>query len=122
MNKEYCISSDGERFYGYYSSIDEAHDDAIDELNLKNGDAYYVGEINYCVANEFISADDIIDHIGERACDEVGDCADGWPNISTEDKHKLEKIITDFIEKRSPTSFFKVQNIEKYIYMGKGGE
>ena len=119
QNKEYAISRDSENFSGEYPSIESAHDNAGNDLNLNDGDAYYVGETERCSVSDFVSADDIIDNIGEAASCEVGECAEAWPFISYADRLELQTLIVNFIEQRSPVYFFRVKNIEKFRYTDK---
>lgn len=119
MEIEYCISSDNETFYNDSSSIEEAHKRVAEEFTLKDGDIYYIGEVAYPAASEFIFIDDIIETIGENASYECGEHADEWPDIGVDDRRKLEKIIIEFIEERSRINFFRVKNIKKYRYVNK---
>ncbi|WP_175760472.1 hypothetical protein [Burkholderia anthina] len=94
--------------------------DALDELldmhdDLAVGDVVYFGDVAPIPTKHLCDADDIIDMLGERAYDEVGEAADDYPNISPEAKAELESLIAGWIEKHAKPTFYSVINVREHI-------
>ncbi|QTD91787.1 hypothetical protein [Burkholderia anthina] len=87
--------------------------DMHDELAI--GDVVYYGDVAPIPTPNLCDADDIITMIGERAYDEVGEAADGYPDISADAKAELESLIAGWIEKHSKPTFYRVINVREYV-------
>ena len=93
-----------------------------EEPNLKVGDTVYFGEGRKCRTEEFVPSfeDDILEYMAVRAQDEVGDCAEGWPDCLPHNKRtEIESRFTEFVcslinELEDEPRFFRVENIKEY--------
>ncbi|KVU65296.1 hypothetical protein WK72_18935 [Burkholderia ubonensis] len=94
--------------------------DALDELldmhdELAIGDVVFFGDVAPIPIKHLCDADDVIDMIGERAHDEVGEAADGYPDIASEAKAELEALLAGWIEKHAKPTFYSVINVREHI-------
>jgi hypothetical protein len=106
---DYCWSADGE-MYNFESLNDliQCHD----ELTI--GSIIYRGEAQPINHKHLIDADDIIETIGERAYDMVGECADDYPHVTKDARTELTNLVHDWIERHVPPNFWTVMNIKEY--------
>lgn len=93
--------------------------DGLDELldmhdDLSVGDVVFYGDAAPIPTKHLCDANDVIDMIGDRAYDEVGEAADGYPDISPEAKVELEALIAGWIEKHAKPTFYSVINVREY--------
>lgn len=103
---EICWSSDQEMFY---PDIDYV----IDDANV--GDIIYKGIAAHPSAMEFVDADDILEMMSERADDEYGEWAEGFPSPSTESVEELNNFLKEWVTKNCPITFYKVTDVEEYV-------
>ncbi|ARL58122.1 hypothetical protein [Burkholderia pseudomallei] len=94
--------------------------DALDELldmhdELAVGDVVFYGDVAPIPTERLCDADDVIDMIGERAYDEVGEAADGYPDIAPEAKAELETLLSCWIEKHAKPTFYSVVNVREHV-------
>jgi hypothetical protein len=78
---------------------------------------YFEGDVVNWNVRQLVHArmDSIIDGLEEEAYEEGGEWADDWPDLSGEEKDELEDLIAGFLEKKSPCSFYHVQNVIEKI-------
>jgi predicted house-cleaning noncanonical NTP pyrophosphatase (MazG superfamily) len=62
-----------------------------------------------------IPTDTIIEVMNEKAWDVAGEYAEDWPDLTPEDKRKLEDLIARFLRKRHVKEFCDIQNTVKKI-------
>lgn len=105
--KEQCYSDDGE----YY------HSDICSAIYDKEvGDVIYIGETVHPCASEFVpDADWVLGHMGEQAYDNLGECAEDWPDVSKEAEQELEAFLKDWAVRHCKVSFYKVTNEREYV-------
>ncbi|HDV6327491.1 TPA: hypothetical protein RJR39_003584 [Burkholderia cenocepacia] len=94
--------------------------DELDELldmrdDLSVGDLVFVGEVAPVQSKRLCDADDVIDMIGERAYDEVGEYADGYPDVTPEARAELDALLAGWIEKHAKPTFYSVINVREHI-------
>ncbi|AIP12505.1 gp45 [Burkholderia pseudomallei] len=94
--------------------------DALDELldmhdELAVGDVVFYGDVEPIPIVRLCDANDVIDMIGDRAYDEVGEAADGYPDIAPEAKAELETLLSGWIEKHAKPTFYSVVNVSEYV-------
>ncbi|CAK0530542.1 gp45 [Burkholderia pseudomallei] len=94
--------------------------DALDELldmhdELAVGDVVFYGDVAPIPTERLCDADDVIDMIGDRAYDEVGEAADGYPDIAPEAKAELETLLSGWIEKHAKPTFYSVVNVSEHV-------
>ncbi|VVU51857.1 hypothetical protein [Burkholderia anthina] len=94
--------------------------DELDELldmhdDLTIGAIVFVGEVAPIPTKHLCDADDVIDLMGERAYDEVGEYADGYPDVTSEAKAELNALLARWIEKHAKPTFYSVINVREHI-------
>lgn len=94
--------------------------DALDELldmhdELAVGDVVFYGDVEPIPIVRLCDANDVIDMIGDRAYDEVGEAADGYPDIAPGAKAELETLLSGWIEKHAKPTFYSVVNVSEYV-------
>ncbi len=94
--------------------------DALDELldmhdELAVGDVVFYGDVEPIPTERLCDANDVIDMIGDRAYVEVGEAADGYPDIAPEAKAELEALLLGWIEKHAKPTFYSVVNVSEHI-------
>lgn len=106
-----AYSVDGENFFDREELIGRLMGkyrikDKKDLIGLK----YHEGDKAYADVRSLISIDSIIDIINENAFEFGGEWAEDWPDLSDEEKKELENLIVEFLEKKSPCTFYQVEN------------
>lgn len=86
--------------------------DALD--TYPDAETIWVGQIKPVDPKRLFRADHILEAIGERAYDEVGEVAEHWPELSKEDTAELEQLVMDYVLTKSPVTFFTVENSRSY--------
>jgi len=86
--------------------------DALD--NYADAETIYVGQVKALDVRRMIRADYLLEIIGERAYDDVGEAAEHWPELSKDQQAELEGIIADYILSKSPADFNSVENVRVY--------
>ncbi|MBR8434849.1 hypothetical protein KDW37_29225 [Burkholderia cenocepacia] len=94
--------------------------DELDELldthdDLAVGDVVFIGEVAPIQTKHLCDADDVIEMIGERAYDEVGEYADGYPDATPEARAELDALLVGWIEKHAKPTFYSVVNVRQYV-------
>ena len=96
-----------------------SHDSLAELLDchpeLKAGSRVFVGEAVHPALNRLIDSDDVIDQMGDRADDIAGEYADGYPDVSVEDKAELDMLLAAWIAKSCPPTFYEVKNVRAYV-------
>lgn len=93
--------------------------DALDELldmhdDLAVGDVVFVGDVAPIPLKRLCNVGYVIEMIGERAYDEVGEAADSYPNVTPDAKAELEALLTGWIEKHAKPTFYSVINVREH--------
>ncbi|RQT08914.1 hypothetical protein [Burkholderia contaminans] len=94
--------------------------DELDELldmhdDIAVGDVVFIGEVTPIQTKHLCDADDVIEMIGERAYDEVGEYADGYPDVMSEARAELDALLAGWIEKHAKPTFYSVVNVRQYV-------
>lgn len=105
---ELVYSRDGEFF-----NFDDLRD-VIDVYDLGVGDVVHVGEKSPKPASAYIDIDCIIDQMGERAMDEVGDPASDFPDVSSAARDELRQMLSEWANKHCDVSFYPVINSREH--------
>ena len=102
----------------FYSIDDESYNfenlgdlfDALDEDGcLEVGAAYFEANCRRMTAQDVVPVGWLLDAIGERMHDEVGEAAADFPNVSQQAKDELQKLLSDWIEKHdNPGSYWTI--------------
>lgn len=108
----YCYSYDGELYTGNFDSpLAAAAEVFVGDPDRKT---VHVGEVVHAPTTDYVSADWVIEDIGNRAYEECGEVAEDWLHglaRNEEAKADLEKLIANFIDKHEPPTFWKVENV-----------
>ncbi|MDN7441162.1 hypothetical protein QZM64_18555 [Burkholderia cepacia] len=83
--------------------------------DLAVGDVVFIGEAAPINPKHLCDADDVIDMIGERAYDEVGEYADCYPDVTPEARAELDALLAGWIEKHAKPTFYSVINVREHI-------
>ncbi|QHB83406.1 hypothetical protein GIS01_15195 [Aeromonas veronii] len=122
--KEYCYSWNDELFdSGTFGSIEDALADAVE--NSDDGDVGWRTEVYIAEAIAFKNstfypdASWVLEHMGERAWGEIGECADEYPDVSKEAREDLDAqlsaMLDSWCEKHGVSpQFYRVRNSKLY--------
>lgn len=109
-----CWSMDGESYV--YSSLGDLIDSNRDTLEV--GSVVHIGDKNRPDPADFIGADDVVELLEARADDMCGEWAESWPSASREALAELDAgldaLITAWVAKHAPISFYSVNNSREY--------
>lgn len=117
----WCGSTDEEQFEGDYSSKEEAIECYPDEYSVEPGSAFFVGKSSDIDVAALCkgSAGRIVDCLGDRAYDIVGDLCEDWPKYTAAQIAELDadigKLVVTWMEKYSKPRFFAVVNVTQHI-------
>ncbi|MBY4726642.1 MULTISPECIES: hypothetical protein [Burkholderia] len=94
--------------------------DELDELldthdDLTVGDVVFVGDAEPVPIKYLCDADDVIGTMGDRAYDQVGEYADGYPDVTPEARAELDALLAGWIEKHAKPTFYSVVNVRQYV-------
>jgi len=94
--------------------------DSLSELlenypDLKAGAQVFTGMAVYPALSRLIDSDDVIDQMGDRAYDIAGEYADGYPDMSAEDKAELDSLLEGWIKKACSPDFYEVRDVHTYV-------
>lgn len=108
MNNENIVwSTDGETF-----NFDTLYE-AIDDQEV--GDTIYYGEKVEVKPQHLMTANYIIETIGDNAYDIVGEFADGFPDISPMAHLELDMFLKEWMDKYCKPTFYSVKNVKEHI-------
>jgi len=94
-------------WYGTLGTREEAIAEARAHYGLGAEDVCWICQGRVPSPREFVpSTDWITDHMGEQACDEVGEAADEWPPCSDVAAAELQQLLGDWAEKHCPLRFW----------------
>ena len=99
---ELCYSINEEDFS--LTSVGDALDALDDEGRLKVGDIYYEADCRRMVAGDVFSVEQVLEYMGERLYEEVGEIADDYPAAVPEAKAELKAFLTSWVEKYADPS------------------
>ena len=78
------------------------------ELNV--GDTYTEHDLVQNSASHYFNIDDMLEQMQERADEDAGEHAEGFPDLSAEEKSELNTLISDWLDKRVRVDFFTAEN------------
>jgi hypothetical protein len=116
--KDKSYSVDGEFFFDREYLIDRL----MGKHHIENrkrliGLEYYEGDPIPITVRRLVqpNVESFIYILNEEALELAGEWAEDWPDLSTEEKIELENLVVDFLERKSPAGFFRVNNIVKKL-------
>ena len=101
-----CYSIDDENFS--LLSIGDVLDALNNEGRLKEGEAYFEASFRQMQGRDVFSVEHLLESMGERLYDEVGDFANDYPSVTPEAKRELETFILEWIERHARLSRYMV--------------
>lgn len=105
---ELCWSDNGEDYsFQTLGDLLDCHDHEV-------GDVVYVGESHRPAASEFVSTDDVIDAVRDRASEEHGHWAEDFADVSAEAEQELQALLEAWAEKHLCVTFWHVKNTRKH--------
>lgn len=115
MSKQIIWSKDEDIWDNAPESKSEVLQDVYDSCEevLQVGTIIYYG---YRVqpSRVFIDADEVIEMIGNAACDNGGDWAWDYPDVSVEQKKELQDFLVKWQEQFTP-EWYEVKNVQEYV-------
>jgi hypothetical protein len=94
------------------------YDSLGDLIDSEGGDIEAGDTVSFGVAvspsANFVSADEVIDMIGDRAYDIAGEHADDFPCVTDEAKSELSSFLTEWQAKHCVPTFWTVRNVKEY--------
>ena len=118
----YCYSTDEEAFHnetGEEMTREDAIEEAICVLGLDPGDGFFLG-IRVALRGEDFApkACDIIETMGMRIDDRVGEISDGWPSTSLQQDEELtariREVVGQWLDKHGlQPRFYAVDQVER---------
>ena len=109
IEHEKCYSTDEESF-----DIDNVCD-VFDELEsngkLKAGQCYWVADAVKQKPSWYFSVDNLLNNLTESAADNGGgEYAEYFPNVSSDEKAELNKLICDWLDAKVAVTFYNVEH------------
>lgn len=94
-----CYSVNDEDFN--LTSVGDVLDTLDDEGRLEEGAVYWEADCRRMQAGDVISVDQVIENMGERLYDEVGEIFDDYPDVTPEAKEELKDYLHAWVEKHA---------------------
>lgn len=82
---------------------------------LKAGDTVYFGTGVTPPATAFISADDVLEMMGERAYDDFGEHAEDFPCVTPEAKAELAAILSGWVDRHCHPTLYRITDVTEYV-------
>ncbi|PTT89986.1 hypothetical protein DBR45_56895 [Pseudomonas sp. HMWF031] len=93
--------------------------DSLNELLNENdelavGYTVWKGEKFPVNITGYVDAGDVIEMLGERAYDDVGEVAEDWPDVSADARQELDAVLAAWVSKHCNATFYRVRNVVEY--------
>jgi hypothetical protein len=82
----------------------------IDTHELNIGDTYTQHDLVRNSASYYFSIDDLLEQMSGSANEDAGEHAEGFPDLSDNEKSELNAIISNWLDQRVSVNFFAVIN------------
>lgn len=86
----------------------------LDSDTFEVGQTVYFGEKAAVNPTRWVDVDIVLDALGDRAYDYVGEAASDYPDVSQEARDELEALLSAWVAKHAQPSFYAVKNITEY--------
>lgn len=104
---ELCYSINEEDFN--LTSVGDALDSLDDEGRLEEGAVYWEVDCRRMQASDVFSVEQVLEDMGERLYEEVGEIADDYPAATPEAKEELKAFLLEWVEKHAnPNQYWRV--------------
>lgn len=111
-DKEIAWSTDQENFS--HESLGCALESLECAGELTEGRIVWFGDCRRPNPTKYITADDVLDTIGNAAYDDGGEHAEDYPEVSDEAKAELEAFLAEWLTKYCQPTFWMVDNVKEY--------
>lgn len=102
-----CYSTDGECFN--LLDVGYVFEELIDrDGSLDAGAVYYEADCRRMAARNVITADIVMEHMSDALWDELGEIADGYPEVTAGAKAELDTLLHEWVEKYCSPSHYWV--------------
>lgn len=102
-----CYSINEEDFN--LTSVEDVLDTLDDEGRLRVGEVYYEADCRRMVADDVFSVEQVLEDMGERLYEEVGEIADDYPAVTPDAKAELKEFLFAWVEKHAnPNQYWLV--------------
>ena len=108
-----CYSVNEEEFN--LTSVGDVFDTLEDEGRMEEGAVYYEADCRRMQASDVVSVEQVLDDMGERLYEEVGEIADDYPAVTPEAKDELKAFLHAWVENHADPSQY-------WIVVGKTRE
>lgn len=126
MATEFCYSTNEEEYRGRCSTVDEAHSQAIDDLESEANEGeerhYWIAEVAHPI--DVCGADWLAKTAGECVeenfvmwCDENVGSEEPCLDISKEDRKELGEMIVKFFREKSAIQYYGINNPIKHRHV-----
>lgn len=112
----WCYSpiADAERWDGSCASRDEAIVEGAKELGIAPGGKFFVSlGVKPDPAELMPPGHWAIEMAQEKACDEGGEVAEDWPDVTDEAEKELDELLKAWARKHAPVNFWVVGKAEE---------
>jgi hypothetical protein len=102
-----CYSTNDEDYN--LTSVGDVFDTLDSEGRLEVGTVYYEADFRRMTAGDVVSVEQVLDDMGERLYEEVGEIADDYPAATPEAKEELKAFLHAWVDRHAnPTSYWIV--------------
>lgn len=113
--KLWCCSVDYETFNsGTFLTREEAIIYAVKEFEPEPGAVIHIARASHPDLSELFDVDDLTEGAASRAYEFGGEYADGFPELSVEEKKELERLILSYLKPIVPVNFYRVDESEAH--------
>lgn len=106
-----CYSTDEEVYQ--YETLGEAMDAIDGDFGLEDGQIIYEGDAVRRTPSHYFRMDHLLDNMSERANDEGGEWADGFPSLTKEKHDELDALIKGWLDANLTVGFYTVENVKR---------
>lgn len=96
------------RFHGAFKSRDEA----ITAGRREHGAPFEIACGTSPSPSEMVDADDVIERMGDAACDVAREAAEEYPDVSDEARAELQALLEAWAEKHALVNFWVAEEVE----------
>lgn len=86
----------------------------MDSDTFEAGRIVYFGQKAAINPARWVDVDIVLDALGDRAYDHVGEAASDYPDVSQEARDELETLLSAWIAKHAQPTFYAVNKITEY--------
>ncbi len=118
----YAFSKSEEVFHDHVEaeSIDDSRRIAEEELDLREGEPYYVGVREEVRPERYLTADRVLEQVSDSIYDLVGEIAEDWPSATAEQiadlDQRMKRVFRDWLTDTDGwPRFFLVKNAKQFF-------